>query len=230
MRVDTSRAWTQPPNWRLLRIEHRSLAPARRPTYAARCAMVVPKTMCGILPSHLSPRQAKSPPPGPQQTACQQGTCVKAEYWDHTGTGDLSARRKGKDVAVTAFAWYAARQALSGRHLWGFSSTDALLETKLARRRFGAHVGISAVGEDFTSFYQVFGDRRARWTALELVGPKIDWDEFIGGCDQRDQRIAQMKLAGCPQTEIAADLGVSCPAVSLRLRALRRRWDIQAVT
>jgi len=38
-----------------------------------------------------------------------------------------------------------------------------------------------------------------------------------------------MKLEGCPQTEIAEELGVSCPAVSMRLRALRRRWDAQAV-
>ena len=90
-------------------------------------------------------------------------------------------------------------------------------------------MGISDVGENPSSFYQVFGDRRARWTALDLVGPKIDWDEFIAGYDQRDQQIAQMKLEGCQQTEIAAALGVSCPAVCLRLRALRRRWDAQAV-
>ena len=64
---------------------------------------------------------------------------------------------------------------------------------------------------------------------LELVGPKIDWDDFLAGCDQRDQRIAQMKLEGCPQTEIAEALGVSAPAICQRLRALRRRWDTQAV-
>ncbi len=141
----------------------------------------------------------------------------------------LSARRKGKDVAVTTLTWYSIRQALSGRRLGGYSSTDALSETALARQRVGRHVGISDVGENPSSFYQVFGDRRARWTPLDLVGPKIDWDEFLAGCDQRDQRIVEMKLGGCPQTEIAAELGITPAAVCLRLRALRRRWDSQAV-
>ncbi len=141
----------------------------------------------------------------------------------------VSPRRKGKDVAVTTLTWYSIRQALSGRRLGGYSSNDALSETTLARQRVGRHVGISAVGENPSSFYQVFGDRRARWTPLDLVQPKLDWGEFLAGCDQRDKLIVWMKLEGCPQTEIAAALGGSCPAVCLRLRALRRRWDARAV-
>ena len=48
----------------------------------------------GILPSHLPPRQAKSPPPALQQTACGQGTCAKVEYWDHTGFPALTLKDK----------------------------------------------------------------------------------------------------------------------------------------
>jgi len=137
----------------------------------------------------------------------------------------LSARRKGKEVAVTTLTWYSIRQVLQGRRLAGCTSTDAMSATRLSRQRIGAHVSIADVGENPSSFYQVFGDRRARWSSLDLVQPKLDWAEFIGGCDQRDQRIVEMKLEGSPQTEIAAQLGVSAPAVCQRLQALRRRWD-----
>ena len=46
---------------------------------------------------------------------------------------------------------------------------------------------------------------------------------------ERDRRIVEMKLEGLPQMEIAAALGVTPPAVSQRLRALRMRWEMQAV-
>ncbi len=137
----------------------------------------------------------------------------------------LSARRKGKEVAITTLTWYAIRQVLSGRRLGGFTSNDAMSATKLSRQRIGAHVSINGLGENPSSFYQIFGDRRARWNSLDLVQPKVDWAEFIAGCDQRDQRIAEMKVEGYPQTQIAAELHISTPAICQRLQALRRRWD-----
>jgi predicted transcriptional regulator len=38
-----------------------------------------------------------------------------------------------------------------------------------------------------------------------------------------------MKLDGCPQIEIAANLGISPAAVCQRLQAIRQRWDSRAV-
>ena len=38
-----------------------------------------------------------------------------------------------------------------------------------------------------------------------------------------------MKARGVPQNKIAARLGVSGPAISQRLRTLRRKWDAMAV-
>lgn len=41
--------------------------------------------------------------------------------------------------------------------------------------------------------------------------------------------LIEMKFQGHQQTEIARELGISAPAVCLRLRAMRRRWDAQDV-
>ena len=137
-----------------------------------------------------------------------------------------SARRRGKDVTAGNLAWYAIRSVLSGRRLAGSSSLDALSDRPLARERIGEHISLSDFeGDPEHAFYLTFGDRRWRWPVVDVVGTKMDWGSFITGCDHRDQRITEMKLAGYTQTEIAAELGVSVPAVCMRLRAMRRRWD-----
>jgi len=142
----------------------------------------------------------------------------------------LSARRRGKDVTAGNLAWYSTRCVLSGRRLTGSTSLDALSGTRVARERIGEHASLDDFeGDPQRAFYRVFGDRRWRWPVVDIVGAKLDWQSFISRCDRRDQRIVKMKLAGCLQTEIAAALGVSPPSVCLRLKALRRRWDTQAV-
>ncbi len=143
----------------------------------------------------------------------------------------LSARRRGKEVTAGNLAWYAIRNVLSGRRLAGATVRDALSETPLARERIGEHVSLDDIECDAQkSFYRVFGDKRWRWPVVNIVGTRLDWSSFITGCDQRDQQIAEMRLAGHRQTAIAAELGISAPAVCQRLRAMRRRWDdVQAV-
>ena len=137
-----------------------------------------------------------------------------------------SARRRGRDVTASNLAWFAIKGVLSGRRLAGATSLDALSATRLARERIGKHISLEDfAGDPEQAFYRTYGDRRWRWPVVEVVGAKLDWSDFLAGCDQRDQRIVEMKLAGCPQTEIAATLGISPPAVCLRLRAMRRRWD-----
>jgi len=137
-----------------------------------------------------------------------------------------SARRRGKDVTAGNLAWFAIRGVLSGRRLAGATSLDALSDRPLARERIGKHIRLEDfAGDPEQAFYRTYGDRRWRWPVVEVVGAKLDWSDFLAGCDQRDQRIVEMKLQGCQQTEIAAELGISPPAVCLRLRAMRRRWD-----
>ncbi len=142
----------------------------------------------------------------------------------------LAARRGGRTPSVGNLAWYAIRSVLSGRRLAGMTSTDALSATRLARTRLGAHTSLTDFeGDPQHAFYRVFGDRRWRWPVVDVVGAKLDWGEFLAGCDHRDKLIVEMKIEGYPQTEIAAELGISSPAVCQRLRALRRRWDTRAV-
>jgi hypothetical protein len=113
--------------------------------------------------------------------------------------------------------------------LAGATSLDALAETRVARERNGVHVSLSEIGEDAQNFYRTFGDRRWRWPVVDIVGAKMDWQSFMSRFDQRDQRIVEMKLDGCPQIEIAAELDVSPAFVCQRLRAVRQRWDSRAV-
>ena len=138
----------------------------------------------------------------------------------------LSARRRGKEITAGNLAWFTIRSVLSGRKLAGSSSLDALSDRPLARERIGEHVSLSDLDDDAErAFYKTFGDRRWRWPVVDVVGPKLDWSDFITGCDHRDQRIAEMRLAGHRQTAVATELGISAPAVCQRLRAMRQRWD-----
>jgi hypothetical protein len=141
----------------------------------------------------------------------------------------LSARRRGREPSVGNLSWYCGHSVLSGRRLTGATSLDALAETRVARERNGVHVSLSEIGEDAQNFYRTFGDRRWRWPVVDIVGAKMDWQSFMSRFDQRDQRIVEMKLDGCPQIEIAAELDVSPAFVCQRLRAVRQRWDSRAV-
>jgi len=140
-----------------------------------------------------------------------------------------SARRRGREPSASNLAWYSTRCVLSGRRLTGSTSLDAMSETRVARERIGAHVSLSEIGENAQNFYRVFGDRRCRWPVIDIVGTRLDWQAFLNRCDQRDQRIVQMKLDGHRQIEIADTIGVSPAFVSQRLRAVRRRWDSRAI-
>ena len=138
----------------------------------------------------------------------------------------LSARRRGKEITAGNLAWFAIRSVLAGRKLAGASSLDALSSTRLARERNGEHVSLSDFEDGSQqAFYLTFGDRRWRWPVVDVVGPKLDWSDFIARCDRRDRQICEMRLAGYTQTAIAAELGVSVPAICMRLRAMRQRWD-----
>ena len=143
----------------------------------------------------------------------------------------VSARRRGKTVTPGNLAWYTSKAVLCGRRLAGATSLDALSTTRVARERIGEHVSLDDFeGDPQRAFYRTWGDRRWRWPVVDLVGTKIDWDQFLTtDCDRRDQRIIEMKLEGCPQIEIADELGVSPPAICQRLRSMRQRWDRLAV-
>ncbi len=85
------------------------------------------------------------------------------------------------------------------------------------------------VDGDAPRFYLTFGDRRWRWPIVAYVGTRLDWQQFLRCCSPRDRRIVNLRQQGYQQAEIAARLRVSSSAVCQRLRALRRRWDAQAV-
>ena len=137
----------------------------------------------------------------------------------------LSARTSGKAVTVGNLGFFAGRLVVSGRKVAGSSSTDALAEGTLARRRMPAHVSLDALDDACPIFCLVFGDRRWRWPILDYVAPSMDWAAFEGRCSRRDRQIIHMKKAGWRQTEIASNLGISPPAVNQRLRSLRLRWQ-----
>ena len=141
-----------------------------------------------------------------------------------------SARNRERKPSVANLAWFAVRQVVAGRRLAGSTSLDAFSDTPLARQRIGRHVGLADVKSDpQESFYRTFGDRRWRWPMIDVVGTKLDWTDFLAACSQRDRRIVEMKLQGHAQTEVAVALGISPPAVCQRLRALRQRWEAQAL-
>jgi hypothetical protein len=140
-----------------------------------------------------------------------------------------SARHRGRKPSSGNLAWYSTRCVLSGRRLTGSTSLDAMSETRVARERIGTHVGLSEIGGNAQHFYRIFGDRRCRWPVVDIVGTRLDWQAFLNRCDQRDQKIIELKLGGHPQIEIADTVGVSPAFISQRLRVIRQRWDSRAV-
>ena len=139
----------------------------------------------------------------------------------------LSARRRGRTPSAGNLSWYAIRGVLSGRRLAGATSLDALSQTRVARNRIGTHVSIDDFEADRQSmFYKTWGDKRWRWPVVDIVSTRLDWDQFLStDCDHRDRRIVEMKIEGCPQIEIADELGISPPAICQRLRSMKQRWD-----
>ncbi|MCY2924955.1 MAG: helix-turn-helix domain-containing protein, partial [Planctomycetota bacterium] len=55
--------------------------------------------------------------------------------------------------------------------------------------------------------------------------PHLDLEAFLTGCTARERRLVGMRLQGYRQTEIAAEMHVSSPAVNQWIQGLRRRWD-----
>jgi hypothetical protein len=140
----------------------------------------------------------------------------------------LAARRKGKHVAASTLVFYTAKSVLTGRRLAGSSSLDALSETPLAHQRIGRTVSLNGVTDLSVGFYQVFGDRRWRWPVVEIVGAKVDFDDFTRQCSRRDCRLMELKAEGWSQVEIADRMGVSPPAICQRLVKLRKDWEMRA--
>lgn len=136
-----------------------------------------------------------------------------------------SARLSGKMVTVGNLSFFAGRAVDSGRKVAGSSSVDALGEGALARQRTPEHVSLNALGDGCVAFCALFGDRRGRWSILDYIAPSLDWSQFERGCSRRDRQIIKMKRAGWLQTEIAARLGISPPAINQRIRNLRSRWE-----
>lgn len=142
----------------------------------------------------------------------------------------LSARRRNKSVGPGTLAFYAGRSVESGRKVSGNSDVDALADTPLSRQRVGRHVSMDGPGISAAAFYMTFGDKRSRWPVVEYVAPRIDLEAFLAGCTARERQIVAMKLQGYRQTEIAAALRVTPPAVHQRLASLRRRWEAMLAT
>ncbi len=136
-----------------------------------------------------------------------------------------SARRREKNVTAATLAFYSGRMVESGRKIAGNSTVDALSDTPLSRQRVGRHASLDTSGLPHAAFYKTFGDRRWRWPMIDYVGPHLDMQAFLADCSLRDQRVVEMKLAGYPQTEIAAELNVSPAAVNQWLSGLRQRWE-----
>ncbi|MCY2927503.1 MAG: hypothetical protein NT031_19110 [Planctomycetota bacterium] len=113
----------------------------------------------------------------------------------------------------------------AGRQVAGTSTVDALADTPLSRQRIGRHVSLDTPGLPCSAFYTTFGDRRWKWPVIDYVAPHVDLDAFRARCSHRDQRLLEMKLDGCQQTDIAAALGVTAATICQRLHRLRRRWE-----
>ncbi len=135
----------------------------------------------------------------------------------------VSAKRRAQPVTPSTLAYYAAKAARADRKLTGSSSLDAMSKSPLARKRIGSHVSLAQVGEG--NFYQVFGDRRSRFSAIDMVAIKMDWADFaVHLCDDRDRSIILHRLSGLPKSKIADLLGISRPAISQRLSTMLHRW------
>ena len=140
----------------------------------------------------------------------------------------VSARSRGKQVSASNLSFYAGRAVEAGRKVAGTSGLDALSDTPLARRRIPPHVDLGDTADSLTVFCRTFGDKRWRWPVVDYVAPHMDFEAFRSRCRLRDRRILTLKARGCPQTEIAARLGISPPAVNQRLRTLEARWKTMA--
>lgn len=137
-----------------------------------------------------------------------------------------AARFKGKVVSASSIAWYALKAVFAGRKLAGSTSLDVLSETPLAKRRIGRALSLSDADLDGGArFYKIYGDRRWRWPVWQYVAARLDWDAFVHTCSPWDKQILAMRQEGFRQTEIAAALKISPPAVNQRLRRLRERWE-----
>ena len=132
-----------------------------------------------------------------------------------------NASRKGKQLTASNVCWAAGKAALSGRRLAGSCSTDAL-----SNGHHGPDLdsALASVERDGRGFYRTFGDRRWRWPIWCYVSAKLDWADFHGRLPQRDRLLLDLKLAGMPQTRIAAVFGVTPARVSQLLSELRRQW------
>ena len=148
-----------------------------------------------------------------------------AEGVGHAWMMFLAGTMKGKTLNASTLAFFAGRMVEAGRKVVGMSSRDALSDTAVSRRRQAPAVSLDASSLSHASFYRTFGDKRWRWPVIDYVAPRLDMQAFQAQCCTRDRLIMNMKVRGVPQNRIAAELGVSSPAISQRLRALRCRWD-----
>ena len=142
-----------------------------------------------------------------------------------------SARLRGKQVRVRTLAWYAAKSAAAGRKLAGSSDLDALSGSPRAVAQVGRAVSLSDLGREAITageFTLLFADRRCKWTAPDVVIPKMLLDQLLDESDEPDRRIVQEMLQGQSQKEVARKLAVSPARVCQRLRGLWQRWQALA--
>ena len=134
----------------------------------------------------------------------------------------LSASRKGKQLSPSNVAWAAGKAALSGRRLAGSCATDAL-----SNGHHGPDLGhaLDKLEQQGKSIYLLIADRRARWSVLDHVWPKMDMEMFRRRCAVRDRLLMSLKMSGLAQTKIAGLLGVTPARVCQRLGELRRQWQ-----
>jgi DNA-binding NarL/FixJ family response regulator len=126
---------------------------------------------------------------------------------------------------VKKLPFYAGRAAAAGRKVAGTTSLDALSDTATSRERIQPHVSLSDLAPSQGSFYMTFGDKRWRWPIVDYVAPHMDMEAFQASCRPRDRQIMKLKASGCPQTDIAAKVGISPPAVCQRLRRLQQQYE-----
>ena len=141
-----------------------------------------------------------------------------------------SARKKNKRITVGNLAWYVVKTIRDGRRLTGSCTVDVMSEAPLTRQRVGQILSLAdpGPGEDGDPLYEIIADRRWRWSMVDYVGTRLDWDAFVRGCSRPNRQILAMRQKGIEQREIAAALRVTLPSVCQRLRDLRSRWETLA--
>ncbi len=129
-----------------------------------------------------------------------------------------SAFEAGKQVDVRPLARYAALTVKSGAR---FSGTRRLDATNCQTRGGQGVRRCSSLEETPES---VVTDRKGHWPVSDQVAFRMDWTAFANRCSRKERLIMNRLAAGYRRNEVAEELDVTPPAITLRMNQLHRRW------